>query len=301
MKFIPNAVAVTAARTALQARKHSPIIMFGAGIAGSLTATVLACKATLKLEEVLAKAEDKRNELKEAGETNPELKNGKRYTKEDSESDLRILRIKTAVEVGKIYAPAIAVGVVSYGLLTGAHVVLTKRNASLAAAYVAVDKAFRQYRERVRQDVGEEKDLEYRYGSVEKEIVEEGEHGHEVKTVKRINPVTGKSMYAVVFDDTNKNWQRAPGANRLFVQSQQNWANDLLNARGHVFLNDVYDMLGINRTKAGSVVGWVKGNGDGYITFGLDDNRREVWDFFEGNEKSVWLDFNVDGVVYDLI
>jgi hypothetical protein len=301
VKFIPNAVAVKAARTALQARKHSPVIMFGAGIAGSLTATVLACKATLKLEEVLVKAEDKRNELKEAGENNPELKNGKRYTKEDSESDLRILRIKTVVEVGKIYAPAIAVGVVSYGLLTGAHIVLTKRNASLAAAYVAVDKAFKQYRERVRQDVGDEKDLEYRYGSVEKEIVEEGEHGHEVKTVKRINPATGKSMYAVVFDETNKNWQRAPGANRLFVQSQQNWANDLLNARGHVFLNDVYDMLGVERTKAGAVTGWVKGNGDGYITFGLDDNRREVWDFFEGNEKSVWLDFNVDGIVYDLI
>jgi hypothetical protein len=68
-----------------------------------------------------------------------------------------------------------------------------------------------------------------------------------------------------------------------------------------VFLNDVYDLLGMDRTPAGAVVGWVKGHGDGYITFMLDDNKREVYDFFEGNEKSVWLDFNVDGVVYKLI
>lgn len=301
MKFVPNAVALKAARTVLLARKHSPILMFGAGVAGSLTATVLACKATLKLEETLVKAEDKRNEIKHAGETNPELKSGGVYSEKDAQSDLRILRVKTAAEIGKLYAPAIVVGVISYGLLTGAHVVLTKRNTAVTAAFVAVDKAFKQYRDRVRQDVGEEKDLEYRYGAVEKEIVEEGEHGHEVKTVKRINPETGKSMYAVLFGEGNKNWLRAPGANRLFVQSQQSWANDLLNARGHVFLNDVYDMLGFERTKAGAVVGWVKGNGDGYITFGLDDNKREVYDFFEGFEKSVWLDFNVDGVVYDLI
>jgi hypothetical protein len=301
VKFIPNAVAIKAARTVLQARKHSPIIMFSVGVAGSLTATVLACRSTLKLEEVLAQAEDKRNELKHAGETNPPLKSGGVYTKDDSEDDLRKHRLNTIIEIGKLYAPAVALGVVSYGLLTGAHVVLTKRNTAITAAYVAVDRAFKEYRERVRRDVGEEKDLEYRFGSIEKEIVEEGEHGHEVNRVKRINPVTGKSMYAVVFDDTNKNWVRAPGANRLFVQAQQSWANDLLNARGHVFLNDVYDLLGLERTPAGAVVGWVKGHGDGYITFMLDDNKREVYDFFEGNEKSVWLDFNVDGVVYDLI
>lgn len=301
MSIIPNAVAFRAARTVLLARKHSPVIMFTAGIAGSVTATVLACKATLKLEETLDNAENLRNDIKHAGETNPEVKSGGVYTAKDAESDLRILRIKTAGEIAKLYGPAIVVGVISYGLLTGAHVVLTKRNTAITAAYIAVDRAFKEYRERVRMDAGDEKDLEYRYGAVDKEFVVEGEHGHEVKIEKRIDPLTGRSMYAVCFDDTNKNWQRAPGANRLFVQAQQSWANDLLNARGHVFLNEVYDMLGLERQPFGQSVGWVKNNGDGYISFGLDENKPEIWDFFEGNEKSVWLDFNVDGPVYHLI
>jgi hypothetical protein len=299
VKYIPNGVSVAVGRALLHTKKHSPVIMFTAGIAGSLTATVLACRSTLQVDQVLSTAEVDKVRIKNS--VDKPMKNGETYTEQDRDDDLRTLRIKTVVEIAKLYAPAIAVGVVSYGLLTGAHVVLTKRNGALAAAYVAVDRAFKEYRARVVEEQGTEKDLQYRYGSVKKEIVEEGEHGHEVKTVNRIDPATGLSMYAQNFGPGNKNWRLAPGSNRLFVQCQQNFANDLLNARGHVFLNEVYDMLGLERTTAGQVVGWVRGNGDGYITFGLDDNKKEVWDFMNGDEKSVWLDFNVDGPVYTLI
>lgn len=302
MKFVPNAVTVRLARQILLARKHSPVIMFTAGIAGSVTATVLACKATLKLEETLAKAEDTKNEITEAGKEGRSLRTGGVYTEADAQSDLRILRFKTAGEITRLYGPAIAVGVISYGLLTGAHVVLTKRNAGLAAAYAVVDKAFKQYRARVRDELGEDKDREFRYGKVEKEmIVSEDEQGHHVAMVTRIDPATGLSMYAKLFGEGNKNFRLGPEYNRVFIQCQQNYANDLLNSRGHLFLNEVYDMLGLEREPFGQIVGWVKGQGDGFVSFGLDRETREVHDFMTGDESSIWLDFNVDGNVWDLI
>lgn len=301
MKFVPNSVSATIARQILKTQKHSPVIMFSAGMVGAVTATVLACKSTLKLEEVLAKAEDKQNEIKLAGETNPTLSGGGVYTAEDAKDDLRLLRIKTAGNVIKLYAPALVVGVASAALLTGAHVVLTKRNVALSAAYAALDRGFKEYRARVRNELGDDKDREFRYGAIDKEIVEEGEHGHEVKTIKRIDPTTGLSIYAKVFDDNNKNHRRSPGANRLFIQTQQNFANDRLNSHGHIFLNEVYDMLGLDREPFGQVVGWVKNNGDGYVDFGLNEDTREVYDFMNGDEQAVWLDFNVDGEVWKLI
>jgi hypothetical protein len=89
---------------------------------------------------------------------------------------------------------------------------------------------------------------------------------------------------------------------------QQNFANDRLRAKGHLLLNDVYDSLGLPRTAAGCVVGWVKGGngqttaGDGYVDFGLfDPETQEIRDFFRGDNGALWLDFNVDGEVYKLI
>lgn len=295
MKFIPNGVSATLVRAALQTRKHSPVIMFGAGVVGTVASTVLACKATLRIDEVLSKAEYDRYRVKQASDLKRED-----YTEKDADNDLRLVKIKLAGNLLKLYGPAIGVGVVSIGLLTGAHVTLTKRNAALSAAYFALDRGFKEYRERVRNELGEEKEREFRYGAIEKEFVQEGEHGHEVVRVKRINP-NGTSIYARVFDELNPKWKPGPDYNRLFIISIQNFANDRLNSRGHLFLNEVYDMLGMERVPEGQVVGWVKGNGDGYIDFGLDEDRQQVVDFFNGDVDSIWLDFNVDGEVWKLI
>jgi hypothetical protein len=293
MKFVPNAVAVKAARTVLLTRKHSPVIMFTAGIAGSLTATVLACKATLKLEGVLTEAEELNAKVEEAREVKPEG-----YSEKDAESDRRIIRIKTIGNVAKLYAPAIGVGVVSYGLLTGAHIVLHKRNAALAAAYITVDRAFKEYRARVREELGDERDQHFRFGSEEREIVEEGENGPEIKRVRRATP-KDMSMYAQCFDQLNENWEPNQEYNFHFLRCQQEWANQRLRARGHVFLNELYEALGFDHTKEGAIVGWVYGNGDNYIDFGLSGPHAAY--FMTGDEKSVWLDFNVDGPIWNLI
>ena len=299
MKYIPNAVSVRMAKQVLLAKKYSPAIMFGAGLAGAVTSTVMACQATLKIEDVISDAEKRRAEI-DAGTTRfPE-----RYTEKDRERDLAKNRVLLVRDLTKLYAPAVGVGLVSVALLTGSHVVLTKRHAAVTAAYAVLDQGFREYRERVVNELGEDKDREFRYGSQAKEIVEEGEHGHEVKTVQRI-AANGKSIYARPFDELNKNWSKHPNDNRIFVQVQQQWANDRLNAYGYLLLNDVYRSLGMEDTKEGCVVGWVKDKkktgGDGYVSFGLEDETREVHDFMRGDEGAIWLDFNVDGMVYDLI
>jgi len=231
------------------------------------------------------------------GETRP-------YTEKDRDDDLRMLRVQTAAKVTKLYAPAVGVGLVSLGLLTGSHITLTKRNAAVTAAYAALNKGFDEYRTRVREELGAEKDKEFRFGSQLKEIVEEGEHGHEVKTVSRISDDPTK-IYAKLFDPANRHWSNHPNDNRNFILTVQSWMNNKLLANGHVFLNDVYDALGFDRTKAGAVVGWVKNNprgSDGYISFGMEENGDDLaMNFMQGLEKSIWLDFNVDGVVYDLL
>lgn len=302
MKFVPATVSVKLAKQILRTKKNSPAIMFGVGLAGAVTATVMACKATLQLEDVLEEFEKEKLAADEMLTTRPERFDNKKHS-----ATITALRAKAAKDVVKLYAPAVGVGFISVCLLTGAHVVLTKRNAGLTAAYVALDKGFREYRERVVKEYGEDKDRELRYGSLDKEIVEEGEHGHEVKTIKRHGVRTGKSIYARVYDENNKHWSQHPYDNKVFLQSQQCWLNERLRANGYVMLNDAYDCLGLERSTAGSIVGWVrdtrKTNGDGYIDFGLGDmGDPAIRDFMNDiDNKGILLDFNVDGPVYELI
>ena len=89
----------------------------------------------------------------------------------------------------------------------------------------------------------------------------------------------------------------------LFLRTQQNYANDLLKARGHLFLNEVYSMLGIPHTSAGAIVWWTIGaGGDNYVDFGIfTRDSQVVREFVNGYERSILLDFNVDGVIWDMI
>jgi hypothetical protein len=299
VKLVPIAVSRFVGRNILIAQKNSPALMLGAGIGVGILATVKACQATLNLEQVLAEAEKDAANLDKVVQVRPD-----KYPADQHEMYKRALRIRTARNVAKLYAPAVGLGVVSVVLLTGSHVVLTKRNAGLAAAYAVLDKGFNEYRDRVRSELGPEKDQEFRYGSQTKEVVTEGKDGHEIREIKR-NAVTHRSIYARYFDETNRNWQRSsPIANRTFVQVQQDYANDKLTAQGHLFLNEVYDLLGMERTPEGSQVGWIK-NGkharDGVVDFCLDWGSPAMRDFMNGDEGSVLLDFNVDGVMWNLI
>ena len=214
------------------------------------------------------------------------------------------------MKVAKLYAPAVILGSASLGCLLASNDILRKRNAALSAAYMTVDKSFKEYRQRVVDRVGEELENEIKYNIKAEEVTstvvaEDGSETTITETVKTMDPNL-YSDYAKFFDEASPYWQKDPEYNFMFLKSQQQYANDLLKARGRLFLNEVYEMLGIDKTKAGQIVGWVYNPenpiGDNFVDFGIFDMSKErVRAFVNGYEPNILLDFNVDGNIWDLM
>lgn len=296
-------------RTGLKIKKHSPEILLAAGTVGVVVSGVMACKATLKVNEILDESKQQIDTIHSVA-ADPNM--AEKYTAEDSKKDLAIVYTQTAVKMIKLYGPSVGLGVVSLGCMIGSNRILSKRNVALAAAYTAVDKSFKEYRGRVIERFGKQLDKELRYNIKAKEIeeVSKDENGHEVVKKEVVDVIEDDpntySHYSIVFDDGNEGWDPDPERTKFFLIQQQNWANERLKAKGHLFLNEVYDMLGARRTKAGAQVGWVYDEknvvGDNYVDFGIFDTRRsKARDFVNGYEKVIVLDFNVDGYILDLI
>jgi len=294
MKLVPLVIGRKIARSTLLAQKASPEVLLGVGIVGMVGSTVLACRATLKMDTVLDEAKSKL-------ETARTLEHAE-YSEADRRRDISLIQFQTGVKIVRMYMPAVIVGGISIYALTSSHSILTKRNVALTAAYTALEKGFNEYRERVVEKYGEEQDRDFRYGTQQVEVVDE--ITGKKRIAKRVGPGQ-PSIYARFFDPYSTSWKKEPEYNRVFLHCQQNYANDMLRARGHVFLNEVYDMLGIPRSQAGAVVGWIlsqNGETDNYINFGIFDGDSQVLrDFVNGLEGAILLDFNVDGVIYNKI
>ena len=291
-------------------KKHSPEILVVAGVVGTVTSAVMACKATTKLNDILEDAKTDIDKIHEVS-SDEEFMAEHDYTEEDSKKDLAIVYTQTAVKLVKLYAPSVILGGLSIGAMLTSNNILRKRNVALAAAYTAVDKSFKEYRGRVVDRFGKELDRELRYNIKAKEVEETivDENGKEKTVKKTVNVVdpTVYSDYAKFFDDGCTGWTKDPEFNLMYLKRQQEYANDLLQAKGHLYLNEVYDMLGIPRTKAGQVVGWIYDEknpvGDNFVDFGIYDSAlKEVnRDFVNGYERTILLDFNVDGNILDLM
>jgi hypothetical protein len=302
VKFVPAAIARKIASQQLLASEHAPRALFVGGVVGMIGSTVLACRATLQLESVLDEIEHDKDRAHEvsARVNSPEYDGNATYSEKELKKDLYIITVRGGVKVVKLYAPSILLGAASIFALTKSHNILQERNLALTAAYAAVDGAYNRYRQRVIDRYGEDVDREIRYESEEVEIIDE-ETGKVLSTT-RVTAAPG-SRYARFYDeDTSRNWSPDPDINVYFLRSQQNYLNDRLKARGHVFLNEVFECLGLSHTREGAIVGWRwnKNSGDDYIDFGIWDNPPDVVkDFFNGKEGAILLDFNVDGVIYD--
>lgn len=296
MSFVPAAISKTVSRNSLVLQKNSPGLLFGAGIVGVIGSTVLACRATLKMDDVLGEAKEKLITAKTLQH--------REYSERDRQKDITLIYVQTSVKIVRAYGPAVILGGLSIAALTSSHNILSRRNAALTAAYAALEKGFGEYRARVVEKYGEEEDRNLRYGT-RTETIGSKKKKEEVLRVGPGDP----SIYARFFDSySSRSWDKVPEYNLIFLRCQQNYANDLLKSRGHVFLNDVYDMLGLERSTAGAVVGWVgyqdkQGLGDDYIDFGIfaDKDRDCFVDFVQGFEGAILLDFNVDGIIYDKI
>lgn len=303
MRFIPNSMGRSVTGLILRTKRNSPQLLFGAGVTSMVGSTVLACRATLKLEDVLDKAQNDLAAADSVRELHPS-----EYSEKDRKRDVTIIYARSVGELAKLYGPAVLLGGVGVVCLTKSQSILKERNAALTAAYVAIDKAFEKYRERVVEKYGVDEDRNFRYGSEQIDIIDE-ETGKVLSTV-RASTEDEPSGYARWFDEESSNNYTAPPMdeyNWIFLRNQQNWANDMLRARGHVFLNEVYGMLGLEHTSAGAIVGWVydRNNdvGDNYIDFGCwgQEHDNQPLDFFNGRDHGILLDFNVDGPIWDLI
>lgn len=305
---LPDNVSRKLYKILFKTKKHSPEMLLAAGVVGVVTSTVMACKATTKIDSVLDKHKTNIKKTKdyvaESGFTNE-------YTEKDYKKDLTIMYTQTGLKLVKLYAPAVVMGTASITAILAGHNVLRKRNAALTAAYATIDHGFKEYRGRVIERFGEELDKELKYNikakEVEEIVVDEktGKEKVEKKTVNVAN-LGEYSDYAKFFDESCSGWTKDPEYNLRFLKDQQRYANDLLRSHGCLFLNEVYDMLGMQRTRAGACVGWIYDekhpNGDNEVDFNIynlyDDATRR---FVNGYEKSILLDFNVDGDILDQI
>ena len=301
-------VPASMAKIAVKAKKHAPEIMVITGAVLVVGSAVVACKQTLKAHEVLEKANNDLDEVKKALEDCDE----DLYSPEDAKKDRRNVYIKTGWELTKIYGPSIVGGVVGLGLMFGAHKVLRGRNAALTVAYTNLLSSYNRYRKHIADEFGDEKEKLLAAGAETTDISVVNEDGtvEDIKNASVVDSSANHSPYSKIFEATNNNWSPNPATNLYWLRSQQNYANEKLQAEGYLFLNDVYQMLGFPRTSEGQIVGWVydpdnpNHDGDNYVDFGIYDllyKGSEKVEFINGYNPCVWLDFNVDGVVYDLI
>lgn len=299
-------------RIGFKLHKHSPEILVVGGAIGTVVGTVMACKATTKVPEIVNGTKKKVTAIREYAAT-PEVIEGGMYTEQDRKKDIAIVYVRAGLDLLKTYGPSVLVYGTSLGCMLKSHNIIHRRNIALAAAYATVDKSFKEYRGNVIERFGEELDKELKYNIKSKEIEEivvdeEGNQTVVKKTVNTASPV--HSEYAIFFDETCRGWTKNAEANKVFILQVQNWANERLQARGHLFLNEVLDELGVDRTQAGNQVGWLydeKGIdcGDNYVDFrvfdqcGIEryDERKRA--FVNGHERSIILDPNVDGVILD--
>lgn len=296
-------VSKKAGRTGLMINKYSPEILLGIGVVGIIGSTVLACKATLKVEGIVDDAKEKIDKIKYADKEIDDAT----YSEMDYKKDMTLVYVQTGAKFVKLYGPAVGLGVISVGCIMGSHNIMKKRNVALMAAFKLAEQSYADYRKRVVEELGEEKDRQFHYGikteTIQAEKIDENGKKKKVNEVVEFVDPDKHSIYARFFDECSTQWSKTPEYNLVFLKAQQNYANDLLHCRGHIFLNEVYDLLGLPRSQAGALVGWVMtGDGDNFVDFGIyDTNNPSKRDFVNGYERSILLDFNVDGVIHDLI
>lgn len=287
-------------KAVMKLKKHSPEILVVAGIAGTVVSAVLACKATTKVAEILDETKGTLDTIHEGMETG--AINGQEYTNEDGKKDTVVVYAQTGMKLAKLYGPAIILGTLSITSILSSNNILRKRNVALGAAYAAIDKSFKEYRGRVIERFGEQVDTELKYGIKAKkfeEIEVDPETGKEKKVKKTVMVADPnlQSDYAVYFDSKSRNYETNPDYNRMFLKAQQAFANDKLQTRGHLFLNEVLDDLDLPRTPAGQIVGWTKDGPDGYVNFRIVEVERETED--GRHEPALLLDFNVEGNIWE--
>lgn len=276
-------------RGGLLLAKHAPEILLGLGVGGFVSTVVMASVATTKLGDVTESAK------KDFEAVKTKLKDDPNFKSDDAVRENAKIYGKAIVKIAQLYGPAVVVGTLSVGALTGSHVILKKRNVALAAAYKAVSDKYARYRENMEQHVGSDLETE-----AQSEVTPKAAEPKK----KPEGKIGRKTPYSFWFDKTSTlQWQGDEMCNSFFLRTQESMANDKLASHGHLMLNEVLDGLGLKRRKYGWTVGWVRGNknGDGYVSFGLDSANGPERVSERGEPRPWFLDMNVEGNIMDIL
>lgn len=296
---IPSAVTTRVANQSLALQKASPRVLFYGGLALMGATVVSAAKNTLKLEGVLEDIKSDREDVISVVKRNPGKYSDRELTKLNA-----YITFKGAARIAKLYLPAVSLGVAAVACLTTSHNQLMRRNAGLSAALAATERALDSYRSRVREAYGDDRELELFRGERTEMVPVLDDEGRETKSKKKVKVGGGYSPYARLWgQDTTNEWDPHSEYNLAKLRHVQEWGTMRLNHKGHLFLNEVFDELGLDRMPFGAVVGWLSeknGGQDGFVDFGILETGDQVkfLDFVTGRENHIMLDFNVDGEIW---
>lgn len=236
--------------------KRSPQILIGVGIAGMVTATVLAVKATPKALALIEEAENQR------------IENGEVVTDEFT----TIEKVKVA---WKPYIPAAVTGVLSIACLVGSNSVSTRRTAALATAYKISETALNEYKDAIVETVGEKKAEAIKDKVAEKRIKENPVDDSQVIITDK-----GNTLF---YDTTSGRYFRSDIDK---IKKVENKINYVLRNENYTSLNTLYEMFGLAHTSIGNELGWSIDR-DGYLEI---DPRAQIAD---NGEPCIVLDYNV--------
>ena len=312
---VSGVVAKASGKVLLKCKKYSPEILLAGGILCGIGAVVSAVCNTKKAmeDETLAELDQELDNIQKkeadgmkAAEADGVLKEAKK--------DIIVVSRKASLNVFfkilgryfRIYWLTMTLLLLAIGLCMGSHGILNTRYLGTAAAYTALDESFKDYRRRNAEQIGEEAEKKF-YNGLEDTAVStvDPETGKKKKETVQKLAVKDRKQSPYEFDFNRftapMDWTPNQDHNFTFIRQVQALANDKLNAQGHLFLNEVLDDLGMSRTQAGAVVGWiVNGDGDGYVDFGCHEYYTD--EISDINEiKDIHLNFNVDGLIYDKI
>lgn len=325
LKAIGKTFSSTARYAGAAISKHGPAILTALGSIGVVTATVMACKATLKKDEAITEVKEAIDESREIFEE--QINDENATVREDVikayRKNIFDLYVKKGVILVKLYAPSILVGIASLSCFYTSKHIMNKRYSACLAACTTTERLFSDYRKRVIEDLGEEADNKYRYGirTVEEDVPvldkkgnpkldKDGKPKTEKKVTKHVDRDVIEYDYSALFDEiTTKQWDSNYEYNLHYLRQMQEWADERLKSRGYLFLNEVKQLLGLKVDEAGQDVGWVfmKDNpiGDNRVDFGLEEvvvhNGMEgrAMDFMCEENNAILLKFNCDGYIKD--
>lgn len=270
----------------LGAKRNAPELLLGLGLVTGTASIVLTGKASVKAKALTDGVQNKKLQL--SGQFEVDC-----LTEEEFKNELRSVYIKYALDLAKEYAVPVSLYAATVASVFASYKIQKNRQIALSTALAACTTAYTTLLGKLK--MGAEHGLTAKEVIDGCEVIQNGvdENGEPIYEKSQGEPVND-SLYKVRFDNYSTCWEKDKFQNESTLRSEECWANDRLRLQGYLFLNDVYDRLGLPRTKAGQIVGWIKGsNGDGFVDFGIVDAETYADVRFDYNAFD--LEFNVDG------